>query len=406
MLVRRNTLKVALLTMLFVVLAGSNALAADRSCVRKGERIHAQEDRMVFVAKPISSASLKWAPGAKTILACSLTHRKRITAGVIGKSEGQSFALSHLHGDADYAAFVTNAGGVRGVRVIDLSSGSTVGDHAPLGFLSSTDAEVTSLALGYQGRVGWIAVQKSAQGTTALQVRESHPWIGAQVVADDLNIDPYFLRFAGWNLMAWSPTTNTVAVQSRRPAHARAKRTGSCVRKGESLAYSSFGVVVTKKRVRKAGWKGAYKLIACSTRYHRRVAIGSFGQRGEHKYGASSIQANVRFLAFASEDIDEDGFSSGTVKGFDLATGKLMLRRRGSSPRLRLDANGNIAWTAEYGPPRGGGVFRLNLFDARGVTTLVQASAGTPLDPSFLAFEDLGGETNLHYSTTTAYHRW
>lgn len=405
MLVRRNTLRVALLTMLFVALAATNALAADRSCVRKGERIYAQGDRMVYVAKPIRSASLEWTPGSETIYACSLVHRQRVSVGAVGRSQGRNFTLSHLHGNADYAAFVTNGRGLRGVRVFGLSGGSIMGEHAPLSYSPSTDAEITSMALSADGLIGWIAVDRSAQGITALQVREARVWEGARVVAEDLNIDPYLLRYSEGNLLGWSPITRTMEVQSRTPASAPTRKAGSCLRKGESVTYSNSGVIVAKKRIRKTGWDGANKLTACSTRFHRRVAIGTFGERDSHRYGATGIQANTRFIAFAKEDVQMDGPSDWTVTGYDLATGKLIIKRPGGSPRLKVDEHGNIAWITYYGPPRGGGWFTLNLFDARGVTKLVDTGTGQFMDPFFMAFEDVAGETKLHYAITAAYNR-
>lgn len=405
MLVRRNSLKVALLTMLFALLMASNAVAADRSCVRKGERIYAQGDRMVYVAKPIKSTSPRWTPGSVAIYACSLAHRQRVSVGAVGRSQGRNFTLSQLQGNADYAAFVTNGRGPRGVRVFSLSSGSMIGKHAPLGNWPSTDAEITSMALSADGRVGWIAVVRSAQRITALQLREARRWDGARVVADDLNIDPYLLRYSEGNLLAWSPVTRTIAVQSRTPAPAPARKAGSCLRKGESLTYSNSGVIVAKKRIRKSGYQGAYKLTACSTRYNRRIALGVFGQRFDFSFAAAGVQANTRYIAFAKEATEFEFNTEYTVRAYDLATGELTLNQPRGGPNLRLDERGNVAWIAYYGNPKGGGWFTLNLFDARGVTKLVDTGTGQSMDPSFLTLEGLAGESKLHYAVTAAYNR-
>lgn len=405
MLVRRYSLKVALLTILFVVLAASHALAADPSCVRKGERIYAQGDRMVYVAKPISSRTRGWTAGSESIYACSSRHKVRVSVGAVGKYKGRPVAPSHLLGDEDYAAFVTDGRGLRGVRLLDLSSGSIVGEHEPLSFGSAAGTEITVMTLGREGDVGWIAIGRSAQGASTVQIRRARPGHPAQVVAEDLNIDPFLLRLSEGGVVEWSPVTSAISVQSRPLVSARARKTGNCLRKGESVSYSNSGVIVAKKRIRKDGYRGAYKLTACSSRYHRRIALGVFGQRFDFSFGAAGIQANTRYIAFAKEATEFEFNTEYTVRAYDLATGELTLSQPRGGPNLRLDERGNVAWIASYGAPRGGGWRRLNLFDARGVTTLVDTGTGALMDPAFLALEDFAGETKLHYAVMTAQNR-
>lgn len=406
MLVRRNLLKVALLTTLFATLVASNALAAGSSCLRKGERIYATGSGMVYVAKPISSRATGWSANSESILACSFTHKVRIPVGAVGKNQDKAHTIDHPLGDPDYAAFVSAGRGLSGVRVVNLSSGQIMGQYLPLSVESPASAEITSFVLGEEGNVGWIAVGRSAQGASLLEVRKAPAWLPAQNVADGPSIDPYLLRFSEGKFLTWSPATSALAIQSRIPVQARAKKSGSCIRGGESVVYSGSGSVVTKRSIRKSSWTAAYKLTACSTRFHRRVALGTFGERFRSRFSAVGIQANSRFVAFSTEVVDEDSMLDYSIRGYDLATGKLILSRSDGSPLLRLDQRGNIAWIAYYGPPRGGsGSSALNLFDARGVTKLVETGAGDRLDPWFIAFADGASGTELHYASLAATHR-
>jgi hypothetical protein len=404
MLTRLNMLKLALLTMIVAIAATTTASAAEYRCLRAGERIIESRPGMVYVAKPMTPVA-EWDAGAKNVYACSTTFRKRVSVGGIGKSGGLPYTVGHMSGTEKYAAFVSND---NDVRVFDLASGLLVAYHAPLSNLPRSQSSVTSLVLRESGQVGWIAVGKSPEGSPALEVREARPDGPARVVANDLKIDPYLLLLEESGRIRWSPSADFVPVQSRKPKSVPTRKSGTCVRKDESVFYVSSGVVVTKKSFRQKKWQDGYRLTACSTRFHRRVVLGKFGvwngYSQTHIFGAVGMQANVRYIAFAREDYDPEFVSNFELKAFDLATGELILGVPDGSPTLRLDSNGNVAWIAEYGPPKGGGWFGLNLFDARGVTKITNSGyGGSPLDSRFVAFEEAADGVKLHYADTTDY---